>query len=351
MIGKRHLPAMVATLCMGVAGPAQAGQAAAPTISSETQSVRIASEPGVVLAGELSVPAASKAPVPAVLLLGGGGESPHGIYPLLEAKLHARGIATLSFDKRGIGQSTGTFIDAMDPMTHDARAALAYLKSRHDVIDTKRIAIVGLSQGGVIAPALAADDPAVVAIVMLAAPAGRRGVMFLDAMRVKLTAAGMEAKAAEHVVDATRKYLNALTTGGSPDTIAADRAGLVRAFVVGGWKQDLAEGAVKTLSEPATFSLYTVAATDVLSRVHVPVLAIYAADDTVVSSALSIPEARQALRNNRDANIVEMPDVEHGFKPLVATADGKRDYRGWPISDPATLSLIDRWLPQRLLPR
>ena len=125
MIGKRHLLAMVATLCMGVAGPARAGQAAAPTIASETQSVRIASEPGVVLAGELSVPAASKAPVPAVLLLGGGGESPHGIYPLLEAKLHARGIATLSFDKRGIGQSTGTFIDAMDPMTHDARAALA----------------------------------------------------------------------------------------------------------------------------------------------------------------------------------------------------------------------------------
>lgn len=348
---KKHSLAMIATLCMGGVGPAQAGHVAAPTIASETQSVRINAEPGVVLAGELFVPAASKAPAPAVLLLGGGGASPHGIYPLLEAKLHARGIATLSFDKRGVGQSTGTFIDAMDPMTRDARAALAYLKSRADVIDTKRIAILGLSQGGVIAPALAADDPAVVAIVMLAAPAGRRGVMFLDAMRVKLTAAGMEAKANEHVVEATRKYLDALTSGGSPDTIAANRAELVQAFVAGGWKQDLAEGAVKTLSEPATSSLYTVAARDVLSRVRVPVLAIYAADDTVVSSTLSMPEARQALSNNRDAKIVEMPDVEHGFKPLIVTADGKRNYRGWPISDPATLSLINGWLPQRLLPR
>ena len=191
---EKHSLAMIATLCMGGVGPAQAGHVAAPTIASETQSVRINAEPGVVLAGELFVPAASKAPAPAVLLLGGGGASPHGIYPLLEAKLHARGIATLSFDKRGVGQSTGTFIDVMDPMTRDARAALAYLKSRADVIDTKRIAILGLSQGGVIAPALAADDPAVVAIVMLAAPAGRRGVMFLDAMRVKLTAAGVIAK-------------------------------------------------------------------------------------------------------------------------------------------------------------
>jgi len=106
---------------------------------------------------------------------------------------------------------------------------------------------------------------------------------------------------------------------------------------------------VKTLTDPATSSLYTVAANQVLSQVRAPVLVIYAADDTVVSSALSIPEARRALSKNKDASIVEMPNVEHGFKPLVLTASGKRDYQGWPISDPATLDLINEWLPRRLL--
>lgn len=344
----RQVAIAVVALCLVLAASAQAGQITVST--GVAQTVRIESDPGVVLAGELTVPSVAKAPAPAVLLLGGGGASPHGIYPLLEAQLHARGIATLSFDKRGIGKSTGIFLDAMEPMTRDARAALAYLKSRHDVIDTDRIAILGLSQGGVIAPALAADDPAIAAIVMLAAPAGQRGAMFLDAMRVKLTAAGMEAKATERVIGAAKGYLDAVTSGGLEGMIAAGRVKLVEAFIAGGWKQDLAGGAVKTLSEPATTSLYTVAASDVLSRVRAPVLAIYAADDTVVSSALSMPEARHALSKNRDAEIVEMLDVEHGFKPLVSTTDGKKEYKGWPISDRATLSLIDGWLPRRLLP-
>ncbi|WP_457348478.1 alpha/beta hydrolase [Sphingomonas sp. UYP23] len=332
-----------------LAEPAEAGREIAPAAAIQAEAVRIESEPGVVLAGELHVPPSTEPHRPAVLLLGGGGASPHGIYPLLEARLHAKGIATLSFDKRGVGKSTGTFVDAMTPAERDARAALAYLRSRRDVIDANRIAILGLSQGAVIAPALAVETPAVAAVVLLAAPAGTRGVMFLDAMRVKLAAAGMAPKAVTQVVDATHGYLDALTTAASPATIASGRAEVVRAFVAGGWKPEQAEGAVSTLADPATSSLYTVAASDVLARVRAPVLALYAADDTVVSTALSLPEARLALRANGDATIVEMPDVEHGFKPLVSTTSGQKDYRGWPISDPATLDLISAWLPQRLL--
>lgn len=321
-------------------------QAAADVRVEQT---RIPSEPGVMLAGELHVPVGARRRAPVVLLLGGGGASPHGIYPLLEAQLNARGIATFSFDKRGVGQSTGVFQDAIDLAQADARAALSYLRTRSDAIDTDRIAILGLSQGAVIAPVLALDTPSVVAWVLLAAPAGERGRLFLDGMRVKLLAGGMDAAAAEPVVEATRHYMDALTGAALPDIVAARRAGVVQAFVAAGWSADLAEGAVKTLDNPATSSLYTVAASDALGRVKVPVLAIYAADDTTVSTALSLPEARRALAGNRDAKVVTMPDVEHGFKPLVGISSGRRHYAGWPISDPATLRVIDEWLPQRLL--
>ena len=338
-----------ASLYMMLSGPVHAQSDVSRATLIQAKQVRIISEPGVMLAGELQVPRSGDTRKPAVLLLGGGGASPHGIYPLLEARLHAKGIVTLSFDKRGVGQSTGTFDDAMEPAQRDARAALAYLRSRRDVIDIHRIAILGLSQGAVIGPALAVENPSIAAVVALAAPAGERGMLFLDAMRVKLAAAGMEVKAVEHVVSATRFYLDALTTAAPPETIAGGRIALDQSFVASGWKQDQAEGAVKTLTDPATSSLYTVAANQVLSQVRAPVLVIYAADDTVVSSALSIPEARRALSKNKDASIVEMPNVEHGFKPLVLTASGKRDYQGWPISDPATLDLINEWLPRRLL--
>jgi uncharacterized protein len=313
-----------------------------------SESVQIKSDPDVVLAGELRIPAAFSEGHPVVLLLGGGGPSPHGIYPLLEERLLANGIATLSYDKRGVGKSTGKFVDTMDLMERDARAAVNYLRSRND-IDGKRIAVLGLSQGGVIGPALASDDPEIKAVVMLAAPAGKRGVMFLDEMRVKLTASGMRKDGIEEVMAATRTYMDALTTDVSGTAITNARNALGGAFVAAGWDRAQAEGALNTLSDPATVSLYEVAANDVLARVKVPILALYAADDTVISTQRSLPEARLALRHNPDAAVIEVPNVNHGFQRRESGVAGKPEYKGWPVSDPKTLDLIDRWLARQLL--
>lgn len=316
------------------------------------EAMRVASDPGVMLAGELHLPVGAKRP-PVVLLLGGAGKSPRGIYPLLEKRLLAHGIATLSFDKRGVGKSTGTFFDAMEVAQRDAAAVLAWLRTRGDVIDPARIAVLGMSQSGVIGPALAVDTPPVAAppiaaVVMLAAPAGERGKLFLDSMHEQLAASGMKAEALAPVIEATRRYLDDLTGGAAPGLVAAGRVAVVDAFVAAGWTRAQAEGAVKTLSDPATSSLYTVGPGAVLRRVTAPVLALYAAGDTVVSNRLAIPSAIGALEGNPDATVARMPKVEHGFKPLVTTETGGREYRGWPISDPDTIDLIDRWLGKRL---
>lgn len=312
-----------------------------------TEAVRVASDPGVTLAGELHLPVEVQHP-PVVLLLGGAGESPHGIYPLLEQRLLAHGIATLSFDKRGVGESTGTFFDAIDVAQRDAAAVLAWLRTRGDVIDPARIAVLGMSQSGVIGPALAVEVPQVAAVVMLSAPAGERGKLFLDSMHEQLATSGMKAEVLTPVIEATRRYLNDLTGGAAPGLVAAGRAGVVDAFVAAGWTRAQAEGAVKTLGDPATSSLYTVGPGAVLRQIKVPVLAIYAAGDTVVSNRLAIPSALGALGANPDATVVRMPKVEHAFKPLVTTEGGTAEYRGWPISDPDTIDLIDRWLGKRL---
>lgn len=316
------------------------------------EAVRIASDPGVVLAGELQLPPGGKRP-PVVLLLGGATESPHGIYPLLEKRLLARGIATLSFDKRGVGASTGTFVDAIDVVQRDAAAVLAWLRTRGDVIDPARIAVLGMSQSGVIGPALAAAKPPVAAppiaaVVMLSAPAGERGKLFLDSMQEQLATSGMQPGPLSGVIAATRRYLDDLTGGAAPGLVEAGRAGVVEAFVAAGWTPAQAEGAVKTLGDPATSSLYTVGPGAVLRQLKMPVLALYAAGDTVVSNRLAIPSALAALAGNPDATIAQMPKVEHAFKPLVTTERGTAEYRGWPISDPDTIDLIDRWLGKRL---
>ncbi len=334
-----------AAMLLALAGAAGAADGPKPCASA----VRFSSDPGVSLAGELRVPPSPRGTrPPIVLLLGGGGESPHGIYPELEARLLSHGIATFSFDKRGVGASTGRFDDAMPTARRDAAAALAYVRSRRDVIDPGRLAILGLSQGGMLAPTLAVESPPVAAVVTLAAPVGERGTLFLAEMRVKLAASGMGAAATERVTAATGRYLDALTTTAPAGETAARRKALVAAFVAAGWSPGQAEGAVTTLGDPATASLYTVAARAVFERVEAPMLMLYAADDTVVSSATSLPVARAMARRRRDVTVAEMPNVEHGFKPLVVAADGSRDYRGWPISDPATLARVETWLTARL---
>ncbi len=312
------------------------------------ESVRITSD-DAVLAGELRVPRrAGETRFPAVLLLGGGGRAPHGIYPRLEERLLAAGIATLSYDKRGIGKSTGTFLDTIDLMQRDAGAAVGYLRSRPE-IDGKRIAILGLSQGGVIGPALASKDAGIRAVVMLAAPAGERGVIFLDGMRDKLSAAGMGADASERILAATRAYMEAASAGAADAVLARLRADLTAGFAAAGWGGSQADGAVTALIDPVLVSMYKVAAKDVLESLNVPVLALYAADDAVISTPRTVPEARLALRGNPDASVIVVPDVNHGFHPLKSRASGVPEYDGWPISDAKTLDLIAPWLAKRLL--
>jgi dipeptidyl aminopeptidase/acylaminoacyl peptidase len=81
--------------------------------------------------------------------------------------LGRRGIAVLRLDDRGVGGSGGDVAGTSADFADDIRAAVAYLRTRPE-IDGDRIALVGHSEGGMIAPMVAASDPRVAAIVLMA---------------------------------------------------------------------------------------------------------------------------------------------------------------------------------------
>ena len=143
---------------------------------------------GYVLAGTLLLPKIGTPPFPVVLTSTGSGQQtrdePLPYANLKEFKpfrqiaenLASRGIAVLRVDDRGVGDSTG--IETLEQATtfdfaDDVRAQVAYLRTRRE-IDPARIAIVGHSEGGVIAPMVAASDPKIAAIVLMAGT-GKRG--------------------------------------------------------------------------------------------------------------------------------------------------------------------------------
>lgn len=133
-------------------------------------------EAGVKLAGTLTLPR-TKGPFPAVRLIGGSGSLNrddacfgHRTFLVLADYLTRRGLAVLRVDKGGVWKSGGEYATATTlDFASDALASVAYLKSRKE-IDPKRIGLMGHSEGGMIAPMLAAQSSDIAFIVMVAGP-------------------------------------------------------------------------------------------------------------------------------------------------------------------------------------
>jgi dipeptidyl aminopeptidase/acylaminoacyl peptidase len=155
----------------------------APSGASYTaEEVTLRTPSGVRLAGTLTLPKVHPARgAPAVVTITGSGtqerdESLVGIrgyrpFRQLADTLGRRGIAVLRLDDRGIGGSdAGPSGATSADFAKDIEAALAYLRTRRD-IDASRLALVGHSEGGMIAPMVAAADPKLHAIVLMAGPA------------------------------------------------------------------------------------------------------------------------------------------------------------------------------------
>ena len=130
----------------------------------------------IKLAGTLTIPDGA-GPFPAAILITGSGpqnrnEEIFGHKPFLVIAdyLTRNGIAVLRYDDRGVGKSQGSSAVANTPdLATDAEAALNYLK-KNPVINPRSIGLIGHSEGGLIAPIIAASDPSVAFIVSLAGP-------------------------------------------------------------------------------------------------------------------------------------------------------------------------------------
>jgi dienelactone hydrolase len=162
------------------APPDYSAPAGAPYTAEE---VKVTAIGGFTLGGTLTKPKNLGGRLPAVVTITGSGQQDRDeyapsvggvrLYRQLADTLSRRGIVVLRMDDRGLGASGGdpTLATSAD-FANDIRSAINYLRSRTD-IDPDRIALVGHSEGGMIAPMIAATDPRIRAIVSFAGPAIR----------------------------------------------------------------------------------------------------------------------------------------------------------------------------------
>jgi dienelactone hydrolase len=146
------------------------------------EEVTVRTPAGIKLTGTLTLPKQRPARgAPAVVTITGSGteerdESIPGVngyrpFRQIADTLGRRGIAVLRLDDRGAGGSdAGPAGPTSADFADDVRAALAYLRTHGD-IDGTRLGLVGHSEGGLIAPMVAANEPKLRAIVLMAGPA------------------------------------------------------------------------------------------------------------------------------------------------------------------------------------
>ncbi len=135
----------------------------------------------IILAGTLTLPK-KEGNFPAVILITGSGpenrdEEVFGHKPFLVIAdyLTKNGIAVLRYDDRGVAQSTGDFKTATTfDFASDVESAISYLRTRKE-INSQKIGLIGHSEGGIIAPIVAASEPKDVDFIVLLAGSGLQG--------------------------------------------------------------------------------------------------------------------------------------------------------------------------------
>jgi len=194
---------------------------------------------GGILYGVLTKPV-EKQPWPVALIIAGSGPTDHNgnnplsaatngnSYQQLAAALAANGIASLRYDKRGIGQSTGfkksSSATSLDDFTDDAIAWIDHLQKNTQQF--KSVAVIGHSEGALIG-LMCAGRRSFNSLVSLSGPGECMDKVLLTQLRPML---------ADSLYDKATVILNELRQGNNPQQVPAVLSTLFNPSLYTFWK-------------------------------------------------------------------------------------------------------------------
>jgi pimeloyl-ACP methyl ester carboxylesterase len=289
----------------------------------------------ITLAGTLTIPQ-GQGPFPAFVMVTGTGlqnrdEEILGfkIFAVIADHMARHGIATLRYDDRGAGGSTGSIATATtEDFAGDALAGVALLAGRSEV-DRAHIGVFGHSEGGAVAAIAAAKSPGTVGfIIMMAGPAVSGAAVLHQQVEDGARSVGATDEQVARVLAGQKKVFDALAVNASTAVLSDAVREMITAQLEG--RPDAARAAIgdipaavnRTLPnavaqvnnpwmrafvalDPATF----------MARVTCPVYAAFGAKDTQVPPALHRGplEAALAKGGNARVTIKVYPDANHLF--------------------------------------
>jgi fermentation-respiration switch protein FrsA (DUF1100 family) len=312
----------------------------------------------ISLAGTLTLPS-GPGPFPAAILISGSGpqdrdESLVGHRPFLVLADHLtrKGIAVLRFDKRGIGKSTGDFASAtMEDFTGDVEAALAYLKTRKE-IDPKKIGLIGHSEGGLIAPLVAANSPAVAWIVLLAGPGLKGEDVLLLQSELILRAAGVNDGEVARTLAFNKQTYVIVRQEKDPAALEAKLDDLVQNTSAGAALPPAAvQAQVRLLVSPWFRFFLDYDPVPTLQKTLCPLLALNGEKDLQIPPKENLAKIQKALQDagNHDFQTTELPGLNHLFQH--APTGSPTEYGGiLETMAPEALNAVSDWVLKHTAP-
>lgn len=154
----------------------QSGESqSAVRLDLKSEIVYFTSQDGTELSGLLTLPA-TPGPYPAIMSLHGSepGTKDNFGSQQMSAYMASHGIAVLTYDKRGVGDSKGVYVEAatesnLNRIAEDAIAGVEYLKGRSEV-KADKIGLTGFSQAGWVIPLAASQSKDVAYFIILSGP-------------------------------------------------------------------------------------------------------------------------------------------------------------------------------------
>ncbi len=301
---------------------------------------------GAVLAGTLTLPAHSGPPaVPGLVLIAGSGPTDRNgnsgsvqtdLLRQIAQRLASEGIASLRYDKRGVGGSAMSPADqahladyvAWENFVGDAAAALHDLQQQPG-IDARRTGFLGHSEGGLVAlqaagQISAAQSPS---LLVLMSTAGRPFDVVVNEQLVRiLKLQGATPAQTDYFLSKNREIAAAVErTGVVPDDVPAGLAALYPAYAGKFLRGD-------QLADPAKLA----------AQFSGPVLVLQGQKDVQVSAERDTPALKAALSSRAHGafQISLIPNASHNLKLVTSEADPGL---AGPVA-PEALSALCGWL-------
>ena len=335
-----------------------------PKFNYQVQEVEFKNEvDNITLSGTLTLPK-GKGPFAVAVMISGSGpqdrnEEILGHKPFLVIADHMaqNNIALLRFDDRGVGKSGGKFAGATSlDFVKDVEAAVAFLKTQKK-IDQKKIGLIGHSEGGLIAPMVAANEENTIAFAVLMAGPGILGSEIIVLQQELISRAN---GSSEEEIAKDKRWTEKLFQFMEPNLSSKNFDSDMKQFIDslntaekieipnGMTQQQLNDLMFDAFCDPWMKCFLFLDPTIALAKVKCPVLAINGSLDLQVPPTENLSAIKKHVESNGNSNVTikEFPRLNHLFQECTTGSPNEYGSIEQTIS-PEVLKTMSDWINEK----